>query len=181
MKPSIDTPRLLIVCAASRNELRLPGSAVTKIISTVLYFRLMWSITGCSSDWERPVYIMVFAPPWARASAVVAARSPRLRPAMRTIVGDWLVYIPGFFGGCGGTCFLLHSLWEHLRHVRPLCLIIEGTTHCAGFCLTWVDGLISRDVYVCFGLNRGHVRHFVIMKPSRSVYSTSSMSNDASK
>lgn len=44
------------------------------------------------------MYIMVFAPPWARASAVVAARSPRLRPAIRTIVGNWLVYIPGWFG-----------------------------------------------------------------------------------
>lgn len=38
------------------------------------------------------MYIMVFAPPWARASAVVAARSPRLRPDIRTIVRDWLVH-----------------------------------------------------------------------------------------
>ena len=120
------------------------------------------------------MYMMVFAPPWARASAVVAARSPRLRPAIRTM-GNWLVQClyTGLVGGCGGTCFMLHPLWEHPRHIRPLCLVIEGVTHCDGFCLIWVDGLISRDVYVLLDLNRVQARNFVIMKPSRSVYSTS--------
>lgn len=36
---------------------------------------------------------MVPAPPCARASAVAAARSPRLRPDIRTVAARWLVLI----------------------------------------------------------------------------------------
>lgn len=83
--PSMGTPRSLIVRAASRMFDRLDVSAVTKRIFVRGYLRFMWFMAGWISDWERPVKIMQPAPPWERASAVVAASSPWMKPARRTV------------------------------------------------------------------------------------------------
>lgn len=83
--PSMGTANSLITFAAACIEARLPGSAVIKMILTCGCLRLIWSMTGCASGWEWPVKMIVPAPPWARASAVVEAKLHRTRPDRTTV------------------------------------------------------------------------------------------------
>jgi hypothetical protein len=115
---------------------RLDMLAVTNRVFVYGCLPLMWFMAGWTSDWEPPVKIMQPAPPWERASAVVAASSPEMKPASTTGGGDVSWDGVGGFGMYEGedryvgTGFVLDSFGEPLDYFCSPSIGCEIMAHC---------------------------------------------------
>lgn len=129
--PSIDIPRSMTAFVASCMDAKLPVSAVRNTILVWMYLRRIWSRMDCSSGCERPVKVMDAAPPCVRASAIVAARSPRVKTD-RLTAKNFLIGVQLYVWleeACSSHVLSFRPAWNFSASSRPQRIASEVEGH----------------------------------------------------